>query len=140
MPRTISSKLTLLAGACALSLAFAPNALAAGGGGGGMGGGGHMGGTMATAPMTARPMVAPMDHKPLNPAQTDTKSHAPFHALNGPVSTPQPGSTSESSHAPQTVTNPSRPQPVTGTRIPPSVPQQQNIQVDPPPPGHGSVN
>ena len=137
MPRMISSKLTLLAGACALGLAFAPNALAAGGGGAG-GGGSHMGGTMAAAPMTARPMVAPMDHK-TGPNAQDVKSHAPFHDLNNPPS-PQPGSTSESSHAPQTVTNPSRPQPVTGTRIPPSVPQQQKIQVDPPPPGHGSVN
>src|SRR5580698_6886773 len=94
MPRTISNRnrLTLLAGACALSLAFAPNALAAGGGGGM--GGGHMGGTMT--------------------------SPAPFHDLNNPPS-PQPGSTSENSHAPQIVTNPSRSQPVTGTRIPPVV-------------------
>lgn len=137
MPRTISNRLTLLAGACALSLAFAPNALAAGGGGG-MGGGGHMGGTMTTtAPMSARPMVAPMDHK-TGPSAQDLKSHAPFHDLNNPPS-PQPGSTSESSHAPQTVTNPSRPQPVTGTRIPPSV-TQQHIQTDPPPQGHGSIN
>ncbi len=136
MPRMISSKLTLLAGACALSLAFAPNALAAGGAGGG---GGHMGGTMAAAPMTARPMVAPMDHK-TGPNAQDVKSHAPFNKLNGPASTPQPASTSESTHGPVGVSSPpSRPQPVTGTRIPPSMPQQQ-IQVDPPPPGHGSVN
>jgi hypothetical protein len=136
MPRMISRKLTLLAGACALSLAFAPNALAAGGGGAG-GGGGHMGGTMATAPMTARPMVAPMDHK-TGPNAQDVKTHTP---LSGSASTPQPASTSESTHGPVGVSSPpSRPEPVTGTRIPPSVPQQQKIQVDPPPPGHGSVN
>jgi hypothetical protein len=137
MPRNISHRLTLLAGACALSLAFAPNAFAAGGGGGGMGGS-HFGGGLTTSSSGAHPMVAPMDHK-TGPGAQDDKSHAPFHSLNGPVSTPQPATTSDSSHAPQSVTNASRPQPITGTRIPPQVSQQQ-IQTDPPPQGHGSVN
>jgi hypothetical protein len=137
MPRTLSRKLTLLAGACALSLALAPNAFAAGGGAGGFGGG-HMGGTMATSPSTARPMVAPMDHK-TGPSAEDMKSHAPFHDLNNPPS-PQPASPGESSHAPQSVTNVTTPQPVTGTRIPPAVTQPHQIQTDPPPRSHGSTN
>ena len=134
MPRTISGKLTLLAGACALSLAFAPNAIAAGGGGGA--GGGHFGGTMATSPSTARPMVAPMDQK-TGPSAQDLKSHAPFNNLNNPP-TPQPASPGESSHATQPTTASTRPEPVTGTRIPAAT--QSGIQLDPPPPGHGSTN
>ena len=100
-------------------------------------GGSHFGGTMATSPSTARPMVAPMDHK-TGPSAQDLKSHAPFNNLNNPP-TPQPASPGESSHATQTVTTPVRPpEPVTGTRIPPAA--QNGVQLDPPPPSHGSTN
>jgi hypothetical protein len=134
MHNDIKFKFPLLAGACALALTFAPSAMAAGGGGhaGGMGGMGAMHTSpMTTFPSTPHPMPAPPDH-PSNPSSPpDTNPHAHFNKLNpGSGQQATPATTSESTHASQTVTNPTRPEPVTGTRIPPSVPRQHV-----PPPG-----
>lgn len=109
MPRTIMHKFTMLAGACALSLALAPNAIAAGGGGGG---GGHVSTAPNASSSGAHPMVAPQDQ--------------------GPRQTPSPNARDTRSHAPMTVANALQPQPVTGTRIRPDA--QQPGRLDPPPP------
>jgi hypothetical protein len=145
MPHTISHKmkLPLLAGACALAIAFAPASVLAAGGGGHAGGFGAMAASPAMtgrampSPVSgspARPMVAPPDRPvaPVSPSAPDRSSHAPFNNLTQP-SEPQPASPDVSSHGPlQRVPTAATgsPTPVAGTRLPiePSAPRR-----DPPP-------
>ena len=133
MPRKVTDKIKMLAGACALTLALVPMSASAGPGGGGMGGGSVSHVTPMPRPTSGMPRPTsgmPRTASPSVTTQPDVSQDVPNSVINKTRPTPES----------PLMANPDikAPGPTTGTRIrtpvvaPPATQRERNHV---PPPG-----